>query len=268
MQTCIKAYLIIFASASNSPSMKDDLNEEAEAKARADADKLYFAQRKAGVVPSKKAEETDELITFVEDGLNRPNLKPKPKLGERRVKKPIPKQPVCRDLIGRKLCKLGPTSSKQPVSAFIKCLEIQTVATSLFVFMGFESFPTFAALNRLSCMATREPDWRLLTELIAFQYGLLVVPLIPEHPAPRITTLSNNNNSNTSKEFSWKETFATIYKIRFEKWGLVNESAVKKKKQLNVKDKKEPSKKKVSPTVVKREEGVASKEYDKGKKVS
>lgn len=51
------------------------MNEEEEAQARAEADKLYFAQKKSGTIPTKKPEDTDELITFVEDGLNRPNVR-------------------------------------------------------------------------------------------------------------------------------------------------------------------------------------------------
>ena len=35
------------------------------------SDEKYFGQRKAGPRPSKKAEECEELISFVEDGLNR-----------------------------------------------------------------------------------------------------------------------------------------------------------------------------------------------------
>mmetsp|Transcript_57559 Transcript_57559/g.130428 ORF Transcript_57559/g.130428 Transcript_57559/m.130428 type:complete len:83 (-) Transcript_57559:17-265(-) len=44
---------------------------DAEEAARKKADDKYFTQRKAGPRPSSQQADQEELVTFVEDGLNR-----------------------------------------------------------------------------------------------------------------------------------------------------------------------------------------------------
>lgn len=152
-------------------------------------------------------------------------------------------------MIGRKLCKLGTKTSKP--SIFDKILEDSSIATSLLIYIGIELFPIFASINHITCHATRNPDWRRMTESIAYQYGLLIVPLIPEHPAPRYTNGLNNKNGKSSSsadkvddtslllnDFSWKKTFAINYKERNLKWGLnTKKKDVSKKKVKDLKQK-------------------------------
>ncbi len=95
--------------------------ENSTAEERAKADEKYFAQRKAGPRPVVKAGDTEELISFVEDGLNRnAKAKPKPMLGQRRpAAKKGPTGPA--DLAARVLASLAPPTPNA-VTGALRCL--------------------------------------------------------------------------------------------------------------------------------------------------
>ena len=106
----------------------------------ASSDDRYFAQAKAGLRPSKSTSHNDDqLISFVEDGLNR-NGKParsKPALGlnrrkaEKKKKNPRNKQ----DLLSRSMIPLR--SSAQEVAGLLRLCCDGALFTEVLVYVGF-----------------------------------------------------------------------------------------------------------------------------------
>jgi len=201
----------------------EDAEEEqplsaAELARKAKAEECYFAQRKAGARPSgSAAADTEELVSFVEDGLNRgAKSKPKPLLGAakraaeaaaKRAAKAAAAAP--QDLLLRTLVGLGAPAKGSCPPALGKCLDNAACLTELLLACGVggPALGAFASTCRRAAVATREPDWRRLADGLCSAHGLLAVDLQPEHPAaPRAPN-------------GWKARFAALFKERHAKWG-------------------------------------------------
>jgi hypothetical protein len=178
---------------------------------KAKAEEKYFAQRKSGAKPSAPNAGKEELVNFVEDGLNRgAKSKPKPLLGaakraaEAAAKKAakLAKAPRRQDLATRELAALQPGAAGSCPPAFGRVLDNAATVTALLLACGvgargvgargggssgggepgsspssLGSLGALAATCRRAAVAVREPDWRRMAEGLCLAHGLLAVDL-------------------------------------------------------------------------------------------
>ena len=156
--------------------------------------------------------DADELVTFVEDGLNRKS-KPKPQLGTRRPaakKKKKRKGPVT--LLNRNLAQLKTAGSVELPAALSLFVSNESAFTEFLVVVGVgasgsSGLASLAAASRALAIATRTPDYRRLSVSLAAQRGLLAIDLQPGHPAAVGRSMDQ-----------WKQRMAELWTAR-DKFG-------------------------------------------------
>ena len=188
----------------------DQLQQRGLLELKAKEDK---AESKPEPAPAPAPEpDTDELVTFVEDGLNRKS-KPKPQLGTRRPaakKKKKRKGPAT--LLDRNLVQLKAAGSVELPTALSLFVSNESAFTEFLVVVGVgasgsSGLASLAATSRALATATRTPDYRRLSVTLAAQRGLLAIDLQPGHPAAVGRSMDQ-----------WKQKMAELWAAR-DKFG-------------------------------------------------